>query len=164
MRSLRVEGDNFTLGPAFPELFVAAIRSQELRDRVSAASVSQKRLSLSSGLLGYSGAATPVVPVEVPPMEVPPSTEVVSAVVMPVVEVPPATEVVPAVEVPPSAEIVMPASEESTGMVGASKDGNFAVLEDFISNVTKNIPPPLADKPLRRRRVDPVLVDAPPQL
>jgi hypothetical protein len=31
-------------------------------------------------------------------------------------------------------------------------------LEDFVSNVTKVIPPP------RRRRVDPVLVDAPPQL
>ena len=28
----------------------------------------------------------------------------------------------------------------------------------------KNIPPPLVDKPPRRRRVDPVLVDAPPQL
>ena len=61
-------------------------------------------------------------------------------------------------------EIVVPASEKATGTVGASEDGNFAVLEDFISNVTKNIPPPLADKPLRRRRVDPVLVDAPPQL
>ena len=67
-------------------------------------------------------------------------------------------------EVPPSAEIVMPASEEATGMVGASKDGNFAVLEDFISNVTKTIPPPLVDMPPHRRRVDPVLIDAPPQL
>ena len=84
-------------------------------------------------------------------MEVPPSTEVVSAVVMPVVEVPPATEVVPAVEVPPSAEIVVPASEEATGTVGASEDGNSAALEDFISKITMNIPPPLMDKPPRRR-------------
>ena len=36
--------------------------------------------------------------------------------------------------------------------------------EDFISKVTKNIPSPLVDKPPRRRRVDPVLVEAPPQL
>ena len=62
-------------------------------------------------------------------------------------------------EVPPSTEIVVPASEEATGTVGASEDGNSAALEDFISKVTKNISPPLLDNPLRRRRVDPVLVD-----
>ena len=61
-------------------------------------------------------------------------------------------------------EIVVPASEKATGMVGASEDGNSAALKDFISQVTMNIPPPLVDKPPRRRRVDPVLVDAPPQL
>ena len=66
------------------------------------------------------------------------------------------------VEVPPSAEVV-PAVEAS-GTVGASEDDNSAVLEDFISKVSKNISPPLVDKPPRRRRVDPVLVDAPPQL
>ena len=85
------------------------------------------------------------------------------------VEVPPSAEVVPAVEVPPVdvlplAEIVVPASEEATGTVEALEDDNFAVLEDFISKVSKNISPPLVDKPTRRRRVDPVLVDAPPQL
>ena len=61
-------------------------------------------------------------------------------------------------------EIVVPASEEATSTVGASEDGNSAALKDFISQVTMNIPPPLVDKPPRRRRVDPVLVDAPPQL
>ena len=89
---------------------------------------------LSSALLGHSGAATPMTPVEVPPVEVPPSAEVV-----------------PALEVPPSAEIVVPASEKATGMVGASEDGNFAALKDFISQVTMNIPPPLVDKPPHRR-------------
>ena len=107
---------------------------------------------LSSALLGHSGAATPMTPVEVPPVEVPPSPEVV-----PVVEVPP-------VEVPPSAEIVVPASEEATGTVGTSEDGNSAALKDFISQVTINIPPPLVDKPPRRHRVDPVLVDVPPHV
>ena len=49
-------------------------------------------------------------------------------------------------------------------MVGESVDDNSAALEDFISKVTKSIPPPLVDKPPHRRRVDPVLVEAPPQL
>jgi len=84
-------------------------------------------------------------------VEVPPSAE------LPAVEMPPA-------EVPPVEEIVVPASEKATGTVGASEDGNSAALKDFISQVTMNIPPPLVDKPPRRRRVDPVLVDAPPQL
>ena len=71
-------------------------------------------------------------------------------------EVPPSAEMVPAVEMPhmdvlPSAEIVVPASEEATGTVEALEDDNFAVLEDFISNVTKTIPPPLVDMPPRRR-------------
>ena len=96
-------------------------------------------------------------------MEAPPSAEV-PAVVVPPVEVPPSAEVVPALEVPPSAEIVVPASEKATDMVWTSEDGNSAALEDFISKVMKNIPLPLVDKPPRRRRVDPVLVDAPPQL
>ena len=77
---------------------------------------------------------------------------------------PPSAEVVPVVEVPPSAEIVVPASEETTSTVGVSEDYNYAALEEFISKVTKNISPPLLDKPPRRRRVDPVLVEAPPQL
>ena len=51
--------------------------------------------------------------------------------------------VVPPVEVPPSAEIVVPASEEATSTVEVS--------EDFISKVTKNIPPPLLNKPPHRR-------------
>ena len=84
-------------------------------------------------------------------MEVPSSAE------LPAVEMPPA-------EVPPVEEIVVPASEKATGMVGASEDGNFAALKDFISQVTMNIPPPLVDKPPRRHRVDPVLVDAPPHV
>ena len=71
-------------------------------------------------------------------------------------EVPPSAEMVPAVEMPhvdvlPSAEIVVPASEEATGTVGASEDDNSAALENFISKVSKNIPPPLVDKPPRRR-------------
>ena len=90
---LRIGDDDFTLVPAFPELFVTTFRSQELRDRASAASVSQEWPSLSGGLLGHYGAAIPVSPVEVPPVEMPP------------------------VEVPPVAEVV-PASEEAIGMVG----------------------------------------------
>jgi len=151
MAALRIEEDDFSHGPAFPELFVATFRSQELRDRASVASVSQEWPSHSDGLLGHSGAATPVPPMEVPPVEVPPSPEVVPAMVLSPVEVPQLDEVVPA-------------SEEATGTVGASEDGNSAALEDFISKVTKNIPPSLVDKPPHRCRVDPVLVDAPPQL
>ena len=132
---LRSEEGDFTLRPASPELFVATFWSQELRNRASMASVSQARPSPSGGPLGHSGAATPMTPVEVPP-----------------------------VEVPPSAEIVVPASKEATGTVGTSEDGNSAALEDFIGKVSKNIPLPLVDKPPRHRRVDPVLVDVPPQL
>ena len=139
MAVLRIEEDNFTLGPAVPELFVATFQSQELRDRALAASVSRER-PLSGGLLEHSGAATPVAPMGVPVVEVPP------------------------VDVLPSAEIVVPASEEATGTVEALEDDNFAVLEDFISKVSKNISPPLVDKPPRRRRVDSVLVDVSPQL
>ena len=82
-------------------------------------------------------------------MEVPPSAE------LPAVEMPPA-------EVPPVEEIVVPASEEATGTVGTSEDGNSAALEDFIGKVSKNIPLPLVDKPPRHCRVDPVLIDTPP--
>ena len=59
---------------------------------------------------------------------------------------------------------MVPASEKATGTVRASEDGNSAALKDFISKVTKNIPSPFLDKPPRRHRVDPVLVDAPRQL
>ena len=83
---------------------------------------------------------------------------------VPPVEVPPSAEVVPPVDVLPSTEIVVPAYEEATSTVGVSKDCNSTALEDFISKVTKNISPPLLDKPPHCRRVDPVLVDAPPQL
>jgi hypothetical protein len=80
-----------------------------------------------------------VTPVEVsPPVEEPPPVAVV---------------VMPTVDVPPSAEVMVPPS------VGS------AALEDFTSSVTKDIPLPLLDlPPPRRRRVDPVLVDAPPPL
>jgi hypothetical protein len=37
-------------------------------------------------------------------------------------------------------------------------------LEAFVANVMKVVPTPLLDMPPLRRRVDPVLVDAPPQL
>ena len=90
---------------------MATFRSQELRDRVSAASVSQERPSSSGGVLGHSRAATPMTPVEVPPVEVPSSAEVV-----------------PAVEVPPSAQILVLASEEVTNTVGSSEDSNFRGL------------------------------------
>ena len=40
MAVLHVKEDDFTLGPAFPELFVATFLSQESRDRASAVSVS----------------------------------------------------------------------------------------------------------------------------
>jgi len=135
---LRIEEDDFILGPATPEMFVATFRSQELRDRASAASVSRER-PLSGGLLEHSRATTLVTPVGAPPVEVPPSAEMVPAVEM------------PHVDVLPSAEIVVPASEEATGTVGASEDDNSAALENFISKVSKNIPPPLVDKPPRRR-------------
>jgi hypothetical protein len=150
MAVLCVEEDDFTLGPAFPELFVATFRSQEFRDRASVASVSQEGPSLFGGLLGHSEAATPVTPVEVPP-----SAEVVPVVEVSPVEMPPSAEVlsvveVPPVEVPPSAEIVVPASEEATSTVEVLEDCNSVVLEDFIGKVTKNISPPLLDKLPRR--------------
>ena len=47
---LRIEEDDFILRPAAPELFMATFRSQELRDRASAASVSRER-PLSGRLL-----------------------------------------------------------------------------------------------------------------
>ena len=47
----------------------------------------------------------------------------------------------------PAMQEVVPASEEATGMVGASDDDNSAALEDFISKVTMSIPPSLVDKP-----------------
>jgi len=102
-------------------------------------------------------------------VEVPPSDEVVPVVEVSPVEMPPSAEVVsvvevPPVEVPPSAEIVVPACEEATSTVGVSKDCNSTALEDFISKVTKNISPLLVDKSPRCRRVDPVLIDTPPQL
>jgi hypothetical protein len=37
-------------------------------------------------------------------------------------------------------------------------------LEDFISSVAKDIPSPFLDKSSRCRRVDPVILGAPPQL
>jgi len=40
MDVLRIEEDDFTLGPAFPELFVATFWSQEFRDRALAVSIS----------------------------------------------------------------------------------------------------------------------------
>ncbi|CAN6205195.1 unnamed protein product [Urochloa humidicola] len=60
--------------------------------------------------------------------------------------------------------IVEPASTETIATVVVSEVDHSAALEAFIANVSKDIPAPLADKPLRRRRVDPALVDAPPQL
>ena len=89
------------------------------------------------------------------PVDVPPSAEVVPVVEVSPVEMPPSAEVVsvaevPPVEVPPSAEIVVPASEEATSTVEVLEDCNSAVLEDFIGKVTKNISPPLLDKPPRR--------------
>jgi hypothetical protein len=47
-----------------------------------------------------------------------------------------------------------------TTATGATDDK----LEAFVAIVSKVPPTPLLDKPPRRRRVDPVLVDAPPQL
>ena len=79
MAVLRVEEDDFTLGPAVPELFVVTFRSQELRDRASTTSISRER-PLSGSLLEHSGAATPEMPMGVSPVEVPPSAEVVPAV------------------------------------------------------------------------------------
>ncbi|CAO2188903.1 unnamed protein product [Urochloa humidicola] len=66
--------------------------------------------------------------------------------------------------VSPSVEVMVPVSAEATAMVVASEVDSSAALEDFINKVTKDIPVPLLDKPTHRRRVDPVLVDAPPQL
>ncbi|CAN6268671.1 unnamed protein product [Urochloa humidicola] len=66
--------------------------------------------------------------------------------------------------VSPSVEVMVPVSAEATAMVVAPEVDSSAALEDFINKVTKDIPAPLLDKPTRRRRVDPVLIDAPPQL
>ncbi|CAN6362285.1 unnamed protein product [Urochloa humidicola] len=56
-------------------------------------------------------------------------------------------------------------SAETTTTVVAREIDHSAALEVFINNVTKDIPTPLlVNKPLRRRRVDPVLVDVPPLL
>jgi hypothetical protein len=60
--------------------------------------------------------------------------------------------------------LMVSASKEATGTISASEDGSSASLEDFINNITKDIPPPLVDKPPRRRRVDPIPIDVPPQL
>ena len=49
------------------------------------------------------------------------------SVEVPPVEVPPSAEVVPALEVPPSAEIVVPASEKATDTVWTSEDGNSTI-------------------------------------
>jgi hypothetical protein len=79
------------------------------------------------------------------------------------VEVPPSVEVpvmeVPHVEAPLSTEVV-PTSDA----VGESEEDNSVALEDFISSIMKDTPLPLLDLPPRRRRVDPVLIDAPPRL
>ncbi|CAN6341520.1 unnamed protein product [Urochloa humidicola] len=56
------------------------------------------------------------------------------------------------------------ASTERAAMVVASEVDHSVALEAFTNLVTKGIPKPLLDKPLRRRRVDPVLIDAPPQM
>ncbi|CAO2206471.1 unnamed protein product [Urochloa humidicola] len=56
-------------------------------------------------------------------------------------------------------------SAETTTTVVAREVDHSAALEAFINNVTKDIPAPLlVDKLLRRRRVNPVLVHAPPLL
>lgn len=78
--ALRTEGDNFTLGPAISELFMATFRSQEIRDQASTVSVSQERPSLSGGVLENFVAATPVPLVEVPPLaKMVPAVEVLHA-------------------------------------------------------------------------------------
>jgi hypothetical protein len=107
-------------------------------------------------------------------MEVLPSVEVVSSgEVLPSVELVMPTAAVPRVAVPPSIEVlteevpsvgVPQLTEPASGVVRASEDGGFAALENFVNNVTEDIPSPLMDKPAPRRRVDPVLRDAPPQL
>ncbi|CAN6357250.1 unnamed protein product [Urochloa humidicola] len=64
-----------------------------------------------------------------------------------------------------SRTITESASAETAATVVAPEVDHSAALEAFINNVTKDIPAPLiVDKPPRRRRVDPVLVDAPPLL
>jgi hypothetical protein len=68
-------------------------------------------------------------------------------------------EVSPLVEEPSSVAVVVMPTVEVPPSVGS------AALEDFTSNVTKDIPLPHLDlSPPRRRQVDPVLVDAPPPL
>jgi hypothetical protein len=83
------------------------------------------------------------------------------------------TAAVPRVAVPPSIEVlteevssvgVPQSTEPGSGVVRVSEDGGFATLEKFVNNVKKDILSPLLDKPPPRRRVDPVLRDAPPQL
>jgi hypothetical protein len=78
------------------------------------------------------------------------------------VEVPPSVKV-PPVEAPPLTEVV-PASEVASDTAREPEDGGSAAWEDFFSRVTKDISSPLLDRPPRRHRVDPVLVDTPTQL
>jgi hypothetical protein len=112
---------------------------------------------------------------------VPPSVEVVSFV-----EVPPSVElVVPVVviaevthvEVPPSVEVSVvevqsmgapqlteSAFEVAYGAVRVLEDDGSTTLQNFVNIITKDIQSPLLDKSPPRRRVDPILHDAHPQL
>ncbi|CAN6330825.1 unnamed protein product [Urochloa humidicola] len=78
--------------------------------------------------------------------------------------VPPVEVLADCSSVPPLVKVVGSASAEATTTVAAPEVNHSTALEAFINKVTKPIPAPLVDKPPRRRRVDPVLIDAPPQL
>ncbi|CAN6302705.1 unnamed protein product [Urochloa humidicola] len=158
--ALNIKEDDFTLEPAFPELFVATFRSQEIRDRASVAGISLEGPSVVGGVLGQQCLARDCAVEQGAIAEV--DQDVVDVAATPV---PPVETLADHLLAPPSVELAEPASAEVTATVVVSEVDRSAALEVFINNVTKDIPPPLlADKPPRRRRVDPVLVDAPPQL
>jgi hypothetical protein len=64
----------------------------------------------------------------------------------------------------PSTPLRGPAAATGATNVSGRHDPATDKLEAFVANVTEVVPTPLLDMPPRRRRVDPVLIDAPPQL
>ncbi|CAO2146509.1 unnamed protein product [Urochloa humidicola] len=158
--ALNIKEDVFTLRPAFPKLFVATFRSREIRDRASVADISLERPSGVGSVLGQECLARDCAVEQAAIAEV--DLDVVDVAATPV---PPVEVLADHSLVPPSVELTEPASVEVTATIVVPGVDRSVALEAFINNVTKDISPPLlADKPPRRRQVDPVLVDAPPQL
>jgi hypothetical protein len=191
--ALRIEDDDFTLKPASPELFVATFRSHELRDRASKVSASQERPPVFSDQVGVPSVEVPPIEVPLREVIIgvgptdratvpPPHTHQIA--VIPVVDsvaamddhLPPmrggrratSQPTVGRRRHPPGFTPPRP-STTLWGPTAAIDASNRHDLEEeklvaFVAEVTSAISTPLVDKLLHCRRVDPVLVDMPPQL